>query len=412
MKLFAKYLFICVAVVLVFAACGGNEPEPAQAGTPSAVGDGDTAIPGLPLATATFTPGTFTAYALSWNEAPLTVSVTFSENQITDITVVEHGDSVYGSGWFLRAYPGVPDQIFVQQSTQGIDAFTGATTTRDAIIEAVEDTIRQAGANPADLTPQSISAPLPGDRFIPGFHVVTVPANTMDIYGEPLADGAIRMLGNEEVDMTLRVSFGRNELHLHSGGARGLGQGDGGHGESVYPGEIAGGTWGGWWFRQVVNHQINDKQSTHVDIATGATSSASAIVWGVEQAMIAAGADPATITPRAVPPTQITRNPGSPDDRFFVPGIYEVTASGFGGDMTVTVTLDRSNIRRIVVDEHNETESFWNQVWPDIRDLIYVEQTTNLDLDAFTGATVSAEAVIEAVRNAMVQAGETNPDNH
>ena len=95
-----------------------------------------------------------------------------------------------------------------------------------------------------------------------------------------------------------------------------------------------------------------------------------------------------------------------------MPGIYTVTVDGFGGDMTVSVTLDRNTIRRIVVADHEETESAWEQVWPEIRDMIYVEQTTNLELDAFTGATVSAEAVIDAVRAAMVQAGETNPDNH
>ena len=426
MKSFTKVVSICMIAVLAFvlAACGNNEPGQAEA-TPTPApavqaeappaqaqpGDAQTAIPGLPLATTAFTPGTFTASAPSWNEAPLTVSVTFTENQITDVSVIEHGDSTYGQGWFFRSYPGVADQIFVQQSTQNIDAFTGATFTRGAIIEAVEDAIRQAGADPSDLAPQPISSPLPGDRFIPGFHVITVPANTMDIYGNPLTDGATRMLYSEDVDMTLRVSFGRNDLHLHVGGALGLGQGDAGHGESVYPGEIVGGTWGGWWFRQVVNHQINDLQSTNIDIATGATLSASGIAWGVEQAMIAAGADPAEIQPRVGPP-QITRNPANPDARFFIPAIYTVTTQGAGGEMTVQVTLDRSTIRRIVVVNHNEPESYWDQVWPEIRDMIYVEQTTNIDLDVFAEALDSAEAIINAVRDAMVQAGETNPDNH
>ena len=419
-------LGVTAAMLMVtLAACGTDDPPPAptptptptptQDATPPATPDPDpvaeSAIPGLPLATATFTPGTFRATVPSYNENPLTVEVVFSENQITEVTVVEHGDSMYGSGWFWRAYPGVPDQILVRQSTQDIDAFTGATITRLAIIEAVEDAISQAGANPQDLEPQTITSPLPGDRFIPGFHQIVVPANTMDIEGNLLEGDAMRMLYSEDTDMTLRISFGRNEMHLHAGGALGLGQGGSGHGETVYADEIHGGTWGGWWFRQVVHNQINDRQSTHVDIHTGATMSAAAIVWGVEQAMIAAGADPATITPRAYPLTQITPNPANPGGRFFVPGHYTVVSEGFGGDMTITVTVDRSNIRRIVVNNHSETDSFWEQVWPGIRDLIYTEQTTNFELDAFTGATVSAAAVIEGVREAMIKAGESNPDN-
>jgi uncharacterized protein with FMN-binding domain len=378
-------------------------PEPAQAT--------QSALPGLPFATATFTPGTFSATVPSYSDNPMTVEVSFSENQITDITVVEHGDSTYGTGWFWRSYPGVPDQILVRQSTQDIDAFTGATSTKGAVIAAVEDAITQAGASPAALTPQYISSPLPGDRFIPGFHEITVPANTMDIHGAPLVEGAQSMLYSDE-DMTLLVSFGRNEFHLHGGGARGLGQGDSGHGESVYPNEISGGTWGGWWFRQVAHHQVNDRQSTQVDVVTGATGAASAIVWGMEQAIMAAGGDPAALSPRTQPATQVTRSSSSPDARFFVPGIYSVTSEGFGGDVNMTVTLDRNTIRRIVVDDHSETEAFWGRVWSDIRDTIYQEQTTNIDVDVFSGATHSTNAVLNGVRQAMIDAGETNPDNH
>ena len=370
------------------------------------------AIEGLPISTATFIPGIYTAYAPGWQDTPLHVEVSFSENQITNIAVTEHGESMYGSGWFFRAYPATMDQILVRQSTQEIDEFTGATVTRNAIIAAVEDAIAQAGAAPTDLAPQHIDAPLAGDRFIPGFHIVTVPANTMDIHGNPLPSDYPTMLYSPDEDMTLRVSFGRNEFHLHTGGAFGLGQGAAGHGESLEPDTIGGGTWGSWWFRQVAHHQINDHQSTHVDTLTGATQSASAIVWGVEQAMILAGADPASITPRPVPPTQIQPNPESPDARFFIPGYYYVTVPGFGGDMELRVTLDRGTIRRIQVLEHNETEAQWDQVWPELRDLIYTEQTTHIDiLDAFSGATVSAEAVIEGVREALRLAGETNEDN-
>ena len=370
----------------------------------------EAALAALPVSTAVFTPGVYTAIAPGWQDAPMTVQVSFSENQISGIEILEHGESIYGSGWAFRALPGVPDQILVRQSTQDIDLFSGATVTRNAVINAVEYAIMQAGADPSDLTPQLISAPLPGDRFIPGFIEITVPANTMDIYGNPLTEGATRMLFNEEVDMNLRLSFGRNEFHLHSGGAFGLGQGGEGHGESVYePGQIGGGTWGGWWFRQVANHQVNDRQSTlGIDTATGATMSASAIVWGVEQAMAAQGADPADILPVMYPRTQIQRNPsGEPEDPFFVPGVYTVTVPGWGGPMTFRITLDRTNIRRIEVIEHSETESFWNIVWGAdanhvMRDSIFEAGSANLDeVDLVVGATVSASAIVEAVRAAM-----------
>ena len=381
----------------------------------------DAALAALPVATANFTPGVHTITMPSWQDAPMTVQVSFSENKITGVEVLEHNDSMYGSGWALRALPGVPDQILVRQSTQDIDTFTGATITRNAVIGAVEEAIAQAGALPSQLTPQFIEAPLPGDRFIPGYVEINVPANTMDIYGNPLTESATRMLFSEDTDMNLRLSFGRNEFHLHSGGAFGLGQGGGGHGESVYePDQVGGGALGGWWFRQVANHQVNDRQSTQgIDIVTGATMSASAIVWGVEQAMIAQGANPANITPITYPPTQLQRHPAAnPTDPFFLPGIYTVIVGGWGGPMEVQVTLDRTNIRRINVIEHNETEAFWDMVWGAaadhvMRDRIFYAGAANIDsVDVVTGATASSNALINAVRAAIDQAwlDEHSPD--
>ncbi|MCL1936105.1 MAG: FMN-binding protein [Defluviitaleaceae bacterium] len=364
-------------------------------------------IEGLSFATASFTPGTYVGSADS-HGGPLSVSVTFSENQITDIHVVEHSDSTYGSGWFFRAYPAVADQIFVQQSTNGLDAFSGATATTTAIIQAVEETIREAGANPSDLVPQSLAAPLPSDRFIPGFYEITVPANTMNIYGQPLQDGDIRMLHSEDTDMIVRVSMGRNYFHVNVGSALV-------HGETALTGQdtaVYGGTWGGWFFRQVAHHQINDRQSTlDLDITTGATSSASAIVWAVEQAIIEAGGDPSALTP--ISGTRYTINPSQPDARFFIPGHYTATVDGAHAPITLTVTVDRNTIRRIVENEQSETPASWEQIWPALRDYIYENQTTHIaeDVDTFTGATASTNAVVEAVREALRMAGEMNESN-
>ena len=421
-----SFVIFCSLIIMLFvaSACGNqdtgqaeaqapqepeavvaDEPTPQEPETPPADEPADE-----PAEATLFIPGVYTATVPGWNEAPMTVQVTFSEDQITDIELIEHNESKYGQGWALRALPGVPDQILVRQSTMDIDAFTGATTTRNAVIEAVEEAIIEAGADPASLTPQLVDAPLPGDRFIPGYVEITVPAGTMDIYGEPLTEGAVSMLWNPDVDMNLRLSFGRNKFHLHTGGAMGLAQGDGGHGESAYsPDVIRGGTMGGWWFRQMTQHQINDRQSTQgIDIYTGATQSASAIVWGVEQAMIMQGADPATILPRAYPRVKIPPNPAAePGTPFFEPGRYTVTVEGFGGPMEVRVTFDRSNIRRIEILEHNETESFWDMIWGSeaddiLRNAIFEANAANIDdVDVIAGATVSSQAVIDAVRQAM-----------
>lgn len=146
----------------------------------------------LPTATATFTPGTqrvsfgpaadasgrgtYGGYSLT---DPIVVDVTFEENRIADIVLVSHGESTYGANaWFNRAYPMTPDWILVHQSTQDMDVFTGGTVTQNAIIAAVNEAIQLAGADPTALVPQIPTAPLAGDRFIPGVQNVYIRAGS------------------------------------------------------------------------------------------------------------------------------------------------------------------------------------------------------------------------------------------
>lgn len=400
----------------------GMMPEMPVLDTAPAVGAG-----GFPVATATFTPGSHTIEVPGWQDYPMVVQTTFSENQITAIEIISHNESKYGSGWALRAIEAVPDQIMVHQSTQGLDSFTGATSTQESIVLAVETAISDAGVDPADLEPQLPTAPLLGDSFIPGLVEITVPHSTHNLTGTGAADGSDRMLYSQEHNMYLRVSFGRNSFHLHQGNVTNanlaqLGHNNS-HGESAYaiagitadstPEEIndaiGGGTWGGWFFRQVVNHQINDTQSTQgIDIATGATMSAAGILWGVEQAMIEAGANPAEVTPRAAV-SQLERNPSAePTVNFFNPGIYTVTVDGYLAPMEIRVTLDRTHLRRIEILSHDETPSFFNRVWGGeaehvLRNALYIAQGTE-GVDTITGATGTSQAIIDAVAQAMEQA--------
>jgi hypothetical protein len=123
----------------------------------------------------------------------MVVEVDFSATQILDIRVITHGESMYGAMYYFRAYPMVPDQIIMQQSTNylrvignagamraaGQDLFVGGTATQASIVNAVEDAIRQAGVDPTSLVAHPLpSRPLPGDRFVPGSHTVYVPAET------------------------------------------------------------------------------------------------------------------------------------------------------------------------------------------------------------------------------------------
>ncbi len=80
-------------------------------------------------------------------------------------------------------------------------------------------------------------------------------------------------------------------------------------------------------------------------------------------------------------------------------GIYEGTAKGFIGEITVSVTVEDGKITVIEVIDNSETSTYFVEAYPLIPERIIEEQA--LEVDAQTGATGSAEGIINAVRNAL-----------
>jgi len=87
-----------------------------------------------------YTEGTYTATAQG-NNGPVTVSVTFSADAITDVTVVEHSET---AGLSDRPIAEIPAAIVENQSL-AVDTVSGATNSSNAILTAVADCVAQAG---------------------------------------------------------------------------------------------------------------------------------------------------------------------------------------------------------------------------------------------------------------------------
>ena len=89
-----------------------------------------------------YTEGTYTATAQG-NNGPVTVSVTFSADAITDVTVVEHSET---AGLSDRPIAEIPAAIVENQSL-AVDTVSGATNSSTAILTAVADCVAQAGGD-------------------------------------------------------------------------------------------------------------------------------------------------------------------------------------------------------------------------------------------------------------------------
>ena len=125
--------------------------------------------------------------------------------------------------------------------------------------------------------------------------------------------------------------------------------------------------------------RILEEQSADVDVESGATISSNAVIDGVKEALAAAGM-------------------GSGD-------AYVGVAEGYNGEVEVEVIVDGNSIEAINVLEENETENLGDEAIDQMIERILEAQST--DVDVQSGATVSSNALIEAVNNALDEAGVT-----
>ena len=84
---------------------------------------------------------------------------------------------------------------------------------------------------------------------------------------------------------------------------------------------------------------------------------------------------------------------------------YSASAKGFGGDVTVTVTVEDGKIAAAEAAGISETPALGGAAMPQLCEAIVANQTPYVD--TVSGATLTSNAVIEAAAAALAQAGLT-----
>ena len=89
----------------------------------------------------------------------------------------------------------------------------------------------------------------------------------------------------------------------------------------------------------------------------------------------------------------------------YTPGTYTGTAKGFGGDVTVTITVDDSAITDVTAEGAAETEGVGSNAIEQLPAAILEAQSAEVDVIA--GCTITSDAVISAAKAAIAQAQGT-----
>ncbi|BFL77181.1 FMN-binding protein [Finegoldia magna] len=149
----------------------------------------------------------------------------------------------------------------------------------------------------------------------------------------------------------------------------------------------------------VIIAQILEKGNTDVDSISGATISSEAIKNAVRDALHKAGSKK-----EAPKLAQKTQKPNTPNvaTKGLKDGVYEASSNGYGGRLSVRVTVKNGKLTNIDVISNNETPSYFNRASSVIDRIL---STGSVNVDSVAGATISSNAIKQAVSKALAQAG-------
>ena len=86
----------------------------------------------------------------------------------------------------------------------------------------------------------------------------------------------------------------------------------------------------------------------------------------------------------------------------YTAGTYSATSKGMNGDIDVSVTVDDYEIKEVVVVNHSETDGISDPAIERVP--MKIVETQSVEVDSVAGATITSEAIKDAVTDALDQA--------
>ena len=329
--------------------------------------------------------GTATGYG-----GPLTVRITIKGGKLTDIKVVSHTET---PEYFSRA-SAVIGKI-LNSGNVNVDSVSGATISSNAIKKAVADALRKAGskqkakmstvkkdtrnANLNDGVSTESGSGVSTDNLKDGEYEATATG-----YGGPLTV-RITIKGGKLTDIKV-VSHTETPEYFSRASA--------------------------------VIGKILNSGNVNVDSVSGATISSNAIKKAVADALRKAGskqqAKMSTVkkdTRNANLNDRVSTGSGSEvstDSLNLNDGVYTGSGQGFNGPIRVRITVSGGNITNVEILSHSDDAPYFNRAKAVIGRLL---GKPGKSVDTVSGATYSSRGIIDAVRNALANAGKTNITN-
>lgn len=157
--------------------------------------------------------------------------------------------------------------------------------------------------------------------------------------------------------------------------------------------------------RRLVNIVL-DEQTWEVDAVSEATYTSRGILGAVKNALTGEAVNnPLPPQPKPAEPLVVE---GFTQPSAYRDGVYTASAEGFGGPITVQVTILNNKIDSItIVSAEGETSSYFTKA-RHVISTILDEQTP--EVDAISGATYSSTGILNAVKSTLASAATEQPE--
>lgn len=301
----------------------------------------------------------------------ITVQVTMEGGRITDIQI---SDASHETASFFNRAKTLVETVLTRQTWE-VDTVSGATYSSRGILGAIQNALTgeqvkteaPKKTEPAPLVRESFSAPA---AYRDGVYTGSAQG-----FGG-LITVQVTISGGVITDVTVLSADGETPSYFSQA-------------RSVLSAVVSAG-------------------SPNVDTVSGATYSSNGILNAVKRALNQAAADGTEQQPAEEPQPEEPLDPALRPAEDYLDGVYTGTGEGYGGAVTVSVTVTNGRIADIQpVSAENETPSFLERAKA-VLTAIQSGQTT--EVDAVSGATYSSEGLKEAVRNALEQAKAQQPE--
>ena len=313
----------------------------------------------------------------------ITVAVTIKDKQITSIEILSASDD---EPFFGRA-KGLIDQIIKKQSTK-VDTVSGATYSSKGIISAVKNALTgekdsgttgssQEGTSTSQSksTPEAVGSVQEPSAYKDGTYYGTGTGFAGNLKVEVVITGG--KISNIQI---VETNDGSEYIQKASG---------------------------------VINQILGAQSTNGIDTVSGATFSSNGIIKAVRNALSQAAATESVAAENggnAGSDGTNTENKENTENNTtavngtlpYNEGVYYGTAEGYNGDITVAVVIQEKTLKAVLVIGEEDDDVFFGRAMDVVTQMMKKQST---EVDTVSGATYSSKGLIQAVQNALKEAG-------